>query len=89
MLSYHDLDDVIERANNSEYGLGATIWSSDSDKAFNVASRLSAGTCWVNQHMAMPFDIPIGGAKQSGFGVQQGLDGMKEFTQLKIINVKL
>ncbi|GAB1616945.1 aldehyde dehydrogenase family protein [Pseudomonas sp. NGC7] len=89
VLSYDALETVIERANNSEFGLGATVWSTNIDKAYDVACQLTAGTVWVNQHLAMPFDIPVGGAKQSGLGVQQGIKGLEEFTQLKIINMKL
>jgi acyl-CoA reductase-like NAD-dependent aldehyde dehydrogenase len=87
VLAYDDLDDVIDRANDSDFGLGGTIWTSDPERGLAVAVRINSGTVWVNKHLDMPFDIPFGGAKQSGVGREQGVDGMKEFTQAKIINV--
>lgn len=89
VLAYDTIDDVIERANDSEFGLGGTIWTSNPDRGLEVAKRIHSGTIWVNKHLDMPFDIPFGGAKQSGIGREQGIDGMKEFTQAKIINVAL
>ncbi|WCT73773.1 aldehyde dehydrogenase family protein [Sphingomonas naphthae] len=87
VLAYDDLDEVIARANDSDFGLGGTIWTSDPDRGMAVALRIHSGTVWVNKHLDMPFDIPFGGAKQSGLGREQGVDGMKEFTQAKIINI--
>ncbi|QBM75065.1 aldehyde dehydrogenase family protein [Sphingomonas sp. AAP5] len=87
VLAYDSLDEVIDRANDSEFGLGGTIWTSNPERGLEVAMRIQSGTVWVNKHLDMPFDIPFGGAKQSGIGREQGLDGMKEFTQAKIINV--
>lgn len=87
VLAYDTIEEVIERANDSEYGLGGTIWTNDSDRGLAVALQIQTGTVWINKHLDMPFDVPFGGAKASGFGLSQGLDGMKEFMQLKIINV--
>jgi len=87
VLAYDSLDEVIDRANDSEFGLGGTIWTSNPERGLQVATRIQSGTVWVNKHLDMPFDIPFGGAKQSGIGREQGVDGMKEFTQGKIINV--
>jgi len=87
VLRYTDLDDAIARANDTEYGLGGSIWSSDRARAFAVASRIDAGTVWVNQHLDMRPDIPFGGAKQSGVGAELGLEGLGEFTQATIINM--
>lgn len=87
VLAYDSLDDVIARANDSEFGLGGTIWTGDVERGIAVAKRIETGTVWINKHLDMPFDIPFGGAKQSGIGRENGLDGMKEFTQAKIINV--
>src|SRR5258708_3774897 len=66
VLRYVDLDDAIARANDTEYGLGGSVWSADRDRALRVAARMDAGTVWVNQHLDMRPDIPFGGAKQSG-----------------------
>jgi acyl-CoA reductase-like NAD-dependent aldehyde dehydrogenase len=87
VLRYSDIDDAIERANSTEYGLGATVWSSDLNRAYDVASKLSSGTVWINNHLDMAPDIPMGGAKQSGFGAEMGQEGLEEFTQSKVISV--
>lgn len=87
ILAYDDLEEVIARVNDSEYGLGASVWTSDAARGVEVASRIQCGTVWVNRHLDLPFDIPFGGAKQSGVGRQQGIEGLMEFTQGRIINV--
>jgi len=87
VLAYDTIEEVIGRANDSEYGLGGTIWTNDAERGLAVALQIQTGTVWINKHLDMPFDVPFGGAKASGFGLSQGLEGMKEFTQLKIINI--
>ncbi len=87
VLRYSEIDDVVSRANDTEYGLGGTVWSSNLDRAFDVAARIDSGTVWVNKHMDIQPDIPFAGAKQSGFGVEMGREGLEEFTQAKIINM--
>jgi acyl-CoA reductase-like NAD-dependent aldehyde dehydrogenase len=87
VLAYDTIDEVIARVNHSEFGLGGTVWTADPVRGFEVATRIHTGTVWVNKHLDMPFDIPFGGAKQSGIGRENGIEGMKEFTQSKIINV--
>jgi acyl-CoA reductase-like NAD-dependent aldehyde dehydrogenase len=89
VLAYEDLDDAIARVNDSEYGLGGTIWTSNPERAFEVAMKIDAGTVWVNKHLDLPFDVPFGGAKQSGFGAENGQEGLEEYTQAKIINMAL
>ena len=86
VLSYDDIDDVIARVNDSDYGLAGTVWGKDLDRANAVASRIDAGTVWVNQHLAIDATIPFRGAKQSGFGGELGLEGLKEYTQARIVN---
>ncbi|MEJ1962043.1 MAG: aldehyde dehydrogenase family protein [Gammaproteobacteria bacterium] len=87
VLRYSNLDEAIARANATEYGLGATIWSANPERAYEVALRIDSGTVWVNKHLDLPPDVPMGGAKQSGFGSEMGQDGLEEFTQAKIINM--
>ena len=87
VLKYSDLDEVIARSNDSDYGLGGTVWGKDLSRAFTVAERMASGTIWINKHLDMPPDIPFAGAKQSGFGTELGQEGLEEFTQLKIINM--
>lgn len=89
VLSYDSLDDAIARINASEYGLGGTVWTSDPVAGEAVARRIESGTVWVNRHLSLPFDIPFGGAKQSGIGRQQGIEGLEEFTQARVVNVNL
>lgn len=89
VLGYDNLDEVIARINATNYGLGGSVWSSDTDRAVDVASRIESGTVWVNRHRSLSADVPFGGAKQSGIGVQNGLDGLKEHTQGRIINIAL
>ena len=87
VLRYEDLNDAIARANDSDYGLGCTVWSSDPERALDVARRVEAGVIWINKHLDLPPDIPMGGAKQSGIGAELGQEGLEEFTQAKIINM--
>ncbi|MFT0862636.1 aldehyde dehydrogenase family protein [Ancylobacter sp. G4_0304] len=86
---YDDLDDAIARANDSDYGLGGTIWTGDVRRGIAIARRMETGTIWVNQHMSLPFDVPFGGAKQSGIGLQNGIEGMEDMTQLRVLNARL
>lgn len=87
VIKYSDLDDVIARANASPYGLGGSVWSSNIERAVEVANRIEAGTVWINKHIELAAHIPFGGAKSSGMGVEMGDEGLAEFTQLQIVNV--
>jgi acyl-CoA reductase-like NAD-dependent aldehyde dehydrogenase len=87
VIRYSDTQAMIARANSSPFGLGASVWSSDPDRAYAVANEINAGTVWVNKHMDLAPTIPFGGVKQSGLGLELGDDGLKEFTQLRVINV--
>jgi acyl-CoA reductase-like NAD-dependent aldehyde dehydrogenase len=89
VLAYDDLDDAIARANATPWGLGGTVWTSDPKRGEEVAMRIDSGTVWVNRHLDLPLDVAFGGAKQSGIGRQQGIEGMEEFTQAKVINIAL
>lgn len=86
VLRYDDIDDVIARANASEYGLGGTVWGLDVDRAMAVAERIETGTVWVNHHLAIEPDIPFRGAKQSGLGGELGAEALHEYTQAHIVN---
>jgi acyl-CoA reductase-like NAD-dependent aldehyde dehydrogenase len=87
VLKYSDLDDAIARANDSEYGLGGSVWGADLNRAYSVAERIASGTVWVNKHLDLPPDIPFAGAKQSGLGAEMGQEGLEAFTQVRIINL--
>ncbi len=89
VISFSDIDDVIRRANNSDTGLGGSVWSSDINQAIAIAEQLECGQVWVNQHIAIGPHIPMAGFKQSGLGVEQSIEGLAEYTQLQVINVAL
>ncbi|MBI3524889.1 MAG: aldehyde dehydrogenase family protein [Betaproteobacteria bacterium] len=86
--SYRDIDTAIAEANDSNYGLGASVWGVDLAAAEAVARRLHAGSVWTNTHPAMRPDIPFGGIKQSGYGVEFARYGLAEYTNVQVINVK-
>ncbi len=85
LLRFSSIDEVIERANDSEYGLAGAVWSKDIDKAKEIAHRLETGTVWINQNLQSTPFTPLAGHKQSGFGVENGLAGLLEFTVPKAI----
>jgi len=87
LLKFKDVDDVIDRANASEYGLAGAVWSKDIDQAFAIANRLETGTVWINDNLQNAPHIPFAGAKQSGFGVENGADGLREFTWRRTVFV--
>ncbi len=87
VLPYADLEDAIERANATHFGLSGSVWSSDSDRAEAVAHRLECGTAWVNQHLNVLPHAPFGGAKWSGIGVENGPWGLLGFTETQTINI--
>jgi len=86
---FDDEDEALRSANDSEYGLGGSVWSSNIERAAKVAARLDSGGAWVNQHPAMGPDIPFGGVKGSGIGVELGRQGLEEYTSIQVLNVKL
>ncbi|RRJ87465.1 aldehyde dehydrogenase family protein [Gulosibacter macacae] len=86
IIKYSNLDEVIEQANALDVGLGSSVWSSNRDEAIKVASRLEAGTTWINKHGAIDPRVPFGGAKQSGYGLEFGVDGLKAVSQPHVIS---
>ena len=87
LIKLTDNDDAVRRANATTYGLGGSVWSSDKDRAYDLAAQMEAGTVWVNQHLQLMPNVPFGGAKSSGVGRELGEEGLAEFTQLQVINV--
>lgn len=88
IIKYKTVEEAITKANNSENGLGASVWSDHPDEAQKVAAQLEAGTVWINQHGAIHPFVPFGGAKQSGYGVEFGIEGLKAVTIPKVISIK-
>jgi len=87
IIKYTNIEDAIESANRLDVGLGASVWSNDVEKAKTVATRLEAGTVWINQHGAIHPMVPFGGVKGSGWGVEFGLEGLKAVTQPQVISI--
>jgi acyl-CoA reductase-like NAD-dependent aldehyde dehydrogenase len=87
VLRYKNVDEAIARANDTNYGLGGTVWSADPERGLDVAMKIDSGVMWVNQHMNIHMDIPAGGSKQSGIGAELGLEGLAEFTQNHVVYV--
>lgn len=85
---FDDVEDALRQANAGEFGLGGSVWGADVDRAADLAARLDAGGAWVNQHPAMGPDIPFGGVKGSGIGVELGRLGLEEYTSIQVLNVK-
>ncbi len=86
IIRYTDLEDAIRMANELEVGLGGSVWSSDRERAKAVAARIEAGTVWINQHGTVNPFVPFGGAKQSGYGLEFGVHGLKAVAQPQVIN---
>lgn len=88
-LTFDDVDEAIERANDTVYGLAAAVWTSDIKKAHYVASRLKAGTVWINTYNLYDPASPFGGYKQSGYGRDLGRHALEQYTQVKSVWVDL
>ncbi len=85
IIRYHDIDDAVAKANASSMGLGGSVWGTDLAQAKRVAGRIEAGSVWINKHGAIQPNAPFGGVKQSGFGVEFGVEGLKEFTTVQTV----
>lgn len=87
VIKFSEVDDAIARANSSEYGLGASVWSADIEKAQEIAEQLDSGTVWINKHLDFGPHIPFPTAKSSGIGIEWGREGVLEYTAMKVINI--
>ncbi|VAX08244.1 Aldehyde dehydrogenase [hydrothermal vent metagenome] len=85
IIKYTDVEDAIKRANASDNGLGGSIWSNDIERAKALASRLECGSAWINKHGMIQPNVPFGGIKGSGIGVEFGVDGLKEYTTIQAV----
>ena len=82
-----DLEEAIERANDTPYGLGSSVWTRDVERAYHAAERIQAGTTWVNSPPIARAEVPFGGFKQSGFGRELGIEGLDHYYETKSIQV--
>lgn len=86
IIRYSELDEAVRLANELEVGLGASVWSNDRDEAKRIAARLQAGTVWINSHGGLHPQIPFGGAKQSGYGREFGVEGLKAVAEPQVVS---
>src|SRR5215467_12653823 len=89
IIKFQDIDEVVERANRTMYGLAAAVWSRDIGKAHAIANRVRAGTVWVNCYDVFDPGAPFGGFKRSGIGREMGEYGLQQYTEVKTVTVKL
>lgn len=85
LLKFDDLEDVVRRANATDYGLGGSVWGNDEDKALEIAQRIASGTVWINETQHLSPMAAFGGMKQSGVGVEGGVEGLLEYTNAQTI----
>lgn len=87
ILTFTDEADAVARINNSRFGLGASVWSKDLDRALGLAEQLNAGTVWVNRHGVNESEVPFGGMKDSGYGREHGQLGLRSYMELQVISL--
>ena len=89
VLDFDTEEEVIARANATDFGLSAAVFTNDLTRAHRVIARLEAGTCWINQYNITPIELPFGGVKLSGLGRENGRAAIEHYTQLKSVYVAL
>lgn len=87
ILKFSNVEDALRRANDSNNGLGGSVWSGDIERASELASRLECGTAWVNSHAMIQPNMPFGGVKESGVGVEFGRYGLEEYTNIQSLYI--
>jgi acyl-CoA reductase-like NAD-dependent aldehyde dehydrogenase len=86
ILKYDTVDEAVERANNTKFGLSGSVWGADVARATSVAEQLECGTAWINTHAILPPYVPFSGAKHSGLGVANGEAGLVSFTEPQVVH---
>ncbi|MEW9572989.1 aldehyde dehydrogenase family protein [Rhodanobacter sp. Si-c] len=86
VIRFHDVDDAIRRANDSRFGLAGSVWSADEARAKAAAEQLEVGTAWVNHHLGVEPDLPFGGFKESGIGREYGADGLRHYSEIRVVS---
>jgi aldehyde dehydrogenase (NAD+) len=89
IMKFEDMDDLVERANRTIYGLAAAVWTQDIGKAHYIANNVRAGTVWINCFDVFDAAAPFGGFKQSGIGRELGEYGLQQYSEIKTVTVKL
>ena len=88
LMKFSTVEEAIKRANASDYGLAGAVWTADADEGVRIAEQLETGTVWVNEFLHLSPFTPFGGHKQSGFGAENGMEGLLEYTYPQVITVK-
>jgi aldehyde dehydrogenase (NAD+) len=89
VMKFKDMDELVDRANKTIYGLAAAVWTRDISKAHRIANDVRAGTVWVNCYDVFDAAAPFGGFKQSGIGRELGEYGLQQYSEIKTVTVKL
>ena len=89
ILTFDDENEVIKRANDTEFGLAAGVFTADLEKGQRVVNQLQAGVCWINTYNITPVELPFGGYKQSGIGRENGTEAIDYYTQVKTVYVEM
>jgi betaine-aldehyde dehydrogenase len=89
VLAFDSEEEVVARANATEFGLAAGVFTQDLARAHRVVARLQAGTCWINHYNITPIELPFGGVKQSGLGRENSRAAVEHYSQLKSVYVAL
>lgn len=89
ILKFKTIDEVIERANNTNYGLAAAVFTKDLEKAMMIAQGVRAGSVWINCYNIFDAQAPFGGFKESGNGKELGEYGLEQYSVVKVITIKL
>jgi aldehyde dehydrogenase (NAD+) len=89
MLRFKDEEEAVALANDSRYGLAAGLWTRDIQRAFRMTKKLRVGTVWVNAYRTLNFAMPFGGVKASGFGRENGSEGLHEYLRDKAVWIEM
>jgi acyl-CoA reductase-like NAD-dependent aldehyde dehydrogenase len=87
VLPFDDVDEAVHAANDTDFGLGASVWTADIERGTSIAAELEAGSVWVNRHGLVSPEVPFGGMKQSGVGRANGAAGVDQYSELKTVSV--
>ena len=86
VMAFDTIEDAVARANDTRFGLGASVWGRDTDRAIEVGAQLEAGTVWINRHGVNESDVPFGGFKESGYGREHGVYGLRSYMEMQVIS---
>jgi len=89
ILKYRDVEDAVRRANDTRFGLCASVWTTNIARGERIAKQIEAGTVWVNHHVGSEADMPFGGFKESGLGREIGMLGLESYMEPQVIKVPL